>query len=438
MIAFAAGPAVGTRLTGVGGSHTIRRVADITAIVSARDQNVHTAVIVSAVRTPIGRYGGAISAVRPDDLAALVIREAVQRSGIDPAAIEDVYFGAANQAGEDNRNVARMAALLAGLPESVAGCTVNRLCASGLEAVNLAARMIESGCGDVFVAGGVESMSRAPFVVAKAASAFDRNAEMYDTTIGWRFTNPKLAERYHPFSMGETAENVAEQYAISRDDQDRFALESQRRAARAMESERFAEEIVAVPIPQRKGEPRMVTQDEHPRPETTLEALARLPAAFRKGGSVTAGNSSGINDGAAALVLVEQETAQRMGLRPLARVGPSATAGVDPGCMGIGPVPATKKVLARSGLSPRDFDLIEINEAFAAQVLACVRLLGIEGANLNPNGGGIALGHPLGMTGARLVTTIVHEMRRDAKIRRALATLCVGVGQGVATVIERV
>lgn len=425
-------------MTGVGGSHTIRRVADITAIVSARDQNVHTAVIVSAVRTPIGRYGGAISAVRPDDLAALVIREAVQRSGIDPAAIEDVYFGAANQAGEDNRNVARMAALLAGLPESVAGCTVNRLCASGLEAVNLAARMIESGCGDVFVAGGVESMSRAPFVVAKAASAFDRNAEMYDTTIGWRFTNPKLAERYHPFSMGETAENVAEQYAISRDDQDRFALESQRRAARAMESERFAEEIVAVPIPQRKGEPRMVTQDEHPRPETTLEALARLPAAFRKGGSVTAGNSSGINDGAAALVLVEQETAQRMGLRPLARVGPSATAGVDPGCMGIGPVPATKKVLARSGLSPRDFDLIEINEAFAAQVLACVRLLGIEGANLNPNGGGIALGHPLGMTGARLVTTIVHEMRRDAKIRRALATLCVGVGQGVATVIERV
>lgn len=395
------------------------------------------AAIITAVRTPIGRYGGALASVRPDDLAALVIRAAVDRAGIDPGAIEDVYFGAANQAGEDNRNVARMAALLAGLPESVPGCTVNRLCASGLEAVNLAARMIEAGHGDAFVAGGAESMSRAPFVIPKSESPFDRTAQIFDTTIGWRLTNPRLAEKHYPFSMGETAENVAERHQITRADQDRFALESQARAARAMESGRFDDEIVPVPVPQRKGVPQLVARDEHPRPETTLETLSRLPPAFRKGGSVTAGNSSGVNDGAAALVIVELEAARRMGLRPLALVGPSATAGVDPACMGLGPVPATRKLLARAGLSLGDFDVIEINEAFAAQVLACVRLLGLEGANVNPNGGGIALGHPLGMTGARLVTTIVHEMRRNANIRRGLATLCVGVGQGVATVIER-
>lgn len=395
------------------------------------------AAIVSAVRTPIGRYGGALASVRPDDLAALVIRAAVDRAGIDPGAIEDVYFGAANQAGEDNRNVARMAALLAGLPESVPGCTVNRLCASGLEAVNLAARMIEAGHGDAFVAGGAESMSRAPFVVPKSESPFDRTAQIFDTTIGWRFTNPKLAEKHHPFSMGETAENVAERHQIARADQDRFALESQKRAARATQSGRFDDEIVPVPVPQKKGAPQLVARDEHPRPETTLETLSRLPPAFRKGGSVTAGNSSGVNDGAAALVVVELEAAGRMGLRPLALVGPSATAGVDPACMGLGPVPATRKLLARAGMSLGDFGVIEMNEAFAAQVLACVRLLGLDGANLNPNGGGIALGHPLGMTGARLVTTIVHEMRRDTSVRRGLATLCVGVGQGVATVIER-
>lgn len=395
------------------------------------------AAIITAVRTPIGRYGGALASVRPDDLAALVIRAAVDRAGIDPGAIEDVYFGAANQSGEDNRNVARMAALLAGLPESVPGCTVNRLCASGLEAVNLAARMIEAGHGDAFVAGGAESMSRAPFVIPKSESPFDRTAQIFDTTIGWRFTNPRLAEKHYPFSMGETAENVSERHQITRADQDRFALESQARAARAMESGRFDDEIVPVPVPQKKGVPQLVTRDEHPRPETTLETLSRLPPAFRKGGSVTAGNSSGVNDGAAALVIVELEAARRMGLRPLALVGPSATAGVDPACMGLGPVPATRKLLARAGLSLGDFDVIEINEAFAAQVLACVRLLGLDGANVNPNGGGIALGHPLGMTGARLVTTIVHEMRRNANIRRGLATLCVGVGQGVATVVER-
>lgn len=406
------------------------------------------AAIIAAVRTPIGRYGGALAAVRPDDLAALVIRTVVDRAGIEPGLIEDVYFGAANQAGEDNRNVARMAALLAGLPETVAGCTVNRLCASGLEAVNLAARMIEAGCGDVFVAGGVESMSRAPFVMPKAAEAWSRNAEIYDTTIGWRFTNPLLAKRYYPFSMGETAENVAEKWGIGRAEQDEFALASQRKCGRAVAGGRLAEEIVPVEIPQRSGEPVVVRADEHPRPETTAASLAKLRPAFREGGTVTAGNSSGVNDGAAAVLLVEQKRAAELGLRPVAVVGASAVAGVDPGCMGIGPVPAVRKVLARAGLKLADVDLIELNEAFAAQSLACVRDLELDPAcwredfsgrgRLNPNGGAIALGHPLGMSGARLVTTIVHEMRRDAGVRRAIATLCVGVGQGAATVIERV
>jgi len=396
------------------------------------------AIIVTAVRTPIGRYGGALAKVRPDDLAALVIKEVVARSKVDPEAIEDVYFGAANQAGEDNRNVARMAVLISGLPETVPGATINRLCASGLEAVNIAARMIETGMGDVFIAGGVESMSRAPFVIAKSETAFDRRVQAYDTTIGWRFTNPKLAELYYPYSMGQTAENVARKYHISREDQDQFAYGSQQKCARATSLGRFDDEIVPVEVPQRKGEPVIVSKDEHPRPETTLEKLAKLRPAFVKAGesgSVTAGNSSGINDGASALLLVERETAKRMGLKPIAVVGPSATAGVDPGCMGLGPVPATRKVLARAGQNLTDFDIIELNEAFAAQSLACIRDLGMEDANINPNGGAIALGHPLGCSGARLVTTLVHEMVKT-KAKRGLATLCVGVGQGVATVIE--
>lgn len=396
------------------------------------------AVIVSAVRTPIGSYGGVLRLARPDDLAALVIKTAVERARVNPAMIDDVYFGAANQAGEDNRNVARMAVLLAGLPEVVPGCTVNRLCASGLEAVNIAARMIEAGMGDVFVAGGVESMTRAPFVMLKAESAFPRgNPEMFDTTIGWRFTNPRLAERYYPYSMGETAENVARQYQISREDQDRFALSSQQRVKKAVAAGHFNDEIVPVEVPQKKGPAVVVTQDEHPRPDTTLEALAKLRPAFAKDGTVTAGNSSGINDGAAAVVLVEEETARRMGLPTLARVGASATAGVDPGCMGIGPVPATRKVLKRAGLRLQDVDIIELNEAFAAQSLACIRELGLSDANVNPNGGAIALGHPLGCSGTRLVTTMVHEMQRTGA-RRGLVTLCVGVGQGVATILEAI
>ncbi len=401
-----------------------------------REQQRKVAIL-AAVRTPIGRYGGALAPVRPDDLAALVIREAVARAGVAAAEIDDVYFGAANQAGEDNRNVARMAALLAGLPERVPGCTVNRLCASGLEAVNIAARMIESGCGRLMVAGGVESMSRAPFVMAKPESAYPRgNPEVYDTTIGWRFTNPKLAEMHHPYSMGETAENVARRHNVSRREQDEFALRSQQRYAAAAKAGRFANEIVPVRIPQRKGEPIVVDTDEHPRPDTSMEALAKLRPAFDREGTVTAGNSSGINDGAAALVLADAEYASAHGLAPLAFVGPSATAGVDPACMGLGPIPATKKVLERAGLGVGELDLVELNEAFAAQAIPCMRELGLDPDCVNVNGGAIALGHPLGCSGARLVVTLVHEMiRRDVK--HGLATLCVGVGQGVATVIGR-
>ncbi|MCZ6493910.1 MAG: acetyl-CoA C-acyltransferase [Planctomycetota bacterium] len=397
------------------------------------------AAIISAVRTPVGRYGGALAAVRPDDLAALVIRAVVERSGVDPAVIDDVYFGAANQAGEDNRNVARMAALLAGLPDSVAGCTVNRLCASGLDAINIAARMIEAGHGDVFIAGGTESMSRAPYVIAKPQAAYDRTPEIYDTTIGWRFTNPKLAEMFYPYSMGETAENVARKYNITRRDQDAFALASQRKWASAKAACKFDHEIVPVEVPQRKGDPVVIDTDEHPRPDTTLEKLAALRPAFAKDdkGTVTAGNSSGINDGAAALLLVEREAAKRLGLEPIAYVGPSATAGVDPSCMGMGPVPATRKVLQRAQINLNDINVIELNEAFAAQAIACIRELGLDDAMVNPNGGAIAIGHPLGCTGARLVTTLVHEMRRT-KAARGLATLCVGVGQGVATLVEGV
>jgi 3-oxoadipyl-CoA thiolase len=394
------------------------------------------AVVIDAVRTPVGRYGGALSAVRPDDLSALVIRKLVERTGIDPKLIDDVYFGAANQAGEDNRNVARMAVLLAGLPDSVPGSTVNRLCASSLDAINIAARMIEAGHGEVMIAGGVESMSRAPFVSPKADAAFSRTAEIYDTTIGWRLTNPKLAAMFHPYSMGETAENVARKYKLSREEQDRFAYESQMKCKAAMEAGRFADEILPVEIPQRKGSPVVVDRDEHPRPETTLEALAKLKPAFAKDGTVTAGNSSGLNDGAAALLLAEESTASRLGLPVLACVGPSATAGVDPSCMGLGPIPAVRKAIARAGWSIDGIDLIELNEAFAAQCIPCLRELGMDASRVNVNGGAIALGHPLGCSGARITTTLLHEMKRRGT-RRGLATMCVGVGQGVATVFER-
>ncbi|MCA9276026.1 MAG: acetyl-CoA C-acyltransferase [Phycisphaerales bacterium] len=396
------------------------------------------AAVVCALRTPIGRYAGALSFVRPDDLAALVIRAVVDRTSIDPALIDDVYMGAANQAGEDNRNVARMSALLAGLPTSVPGSTVNRLCASGLEAINIAARMIEAGHGDVFVAGGVESMSRAPMVVSKAESAFDRGQQIYDTSIGWRFINPKLSELHHPYAMGETAENVARQHNISRADQDAFALSSQQKWAAAHAKGLFNDEIVPVEIPQRKGDPIVMDTDEHPRPDTTMEQLAKLRPAFSKdqSGTVTAGNSSGVNDGAAALLIIEAEKAKSLGLTPLAFVGPSASAGVDPSVMGVGPVPAIRKALDRAKMTLSDIDLIELNEAFAAQSVACARELGLDESKLNVNGGAIAIGHPLGCSGARIVTTLLHEMkRRDA--RKGIASLCVGVGQGLATVFER-
>jgi len=392
-------------------------------------------VVIDAIRTPIGRYGGAISAVRPDDLAALIIRTLVDRTKIDPALIDDVYLGAANQAGEDNRNVARMAVLLAGLPDSVPGSTVNRLCGSSLDAINIAARMIEAGAGEVMIAGGVESMSRAPFVVPKGESAFDRKAEIYDTTIGWRFTNPRLAAKYQPYSMGETAENVAKKYSLSREEQDRFALESQMKCKAAMDARRFVDEIVPVVIPQRKGDPILVAVDEHPRPDTTMEKLARLSPAFAKDGTVTAGNSSGINDGAAGVLLVEGETAKRLGLKAMAVVGASATAGVDPSCMGLGPIPATRKALKRAGITMRDIELVELNEAFAAQSIPCIKELEVEPSLVNVNGGAIALGHPLGCSGARIATTLLHEMRRRG-VKRGLATMCVGVGQGVATIFE--
>ncbi len=409
------------------------------------------AVIVEAVRTPVGRHGGALAGVRPDDLAALVIREVVARAGIEPALIEDVYLGCTNQAGEDNRNVARMALLLAGLPYSAAGVTVNRLCASGLDAVNQAARAIKCGEGDVFVAGGVESMSRAPWSVPKTDRAFPwGNVTMYDTTIGWRYPNPKLEQIIPLEGMGETAENIFDETGISREQQDSFALESQRRAAAAIETGRFRDEIVPVPIPQRKGPPRMVETDEHPRIEigedgkvslaTSAEVLAKLRPAFRTNGTVTAGNASGVNDGAAALLLTSEEKAKEMGLKPMARWVASATAGVDPRTMGYGPIPATRKVLERTGLSVDDLDLVELNEAFAVQALACIRELGLDQARTNVNGGAIALGHPLGCTGARLMVTLLHEMRRRAvaglPMRYGLVTMCVGVGQGCTALVE--
>ena len=394
------------------------------------------AVILSAVRTPIGRYAGRLADVRPDDMAALVIAEAVRRANIDDRSIEDVILGCANQAGEDNRNVARMALLLAGLPQEVGGQTVNRLCGSGLQAINSAAQAIQTGSGDVFVAGGVESMTHAPFVVGKADSAFSRSMNLQDTTLGWRFINPRLAAMHHPYSMGETAENVAERTRISRAEQDAFALRSHQRAVAAQQDGRFAEEILPVSIPQKKGEPTIVTMDEQPRADTSLEKLASLKPAFRKDGSVTAGNSSSINDGAAALVLMAASRAQQLGLRPRARIVASAVAGVDPAYMGLGPIPATRKVLQRAGLRMQDIDLVELNEAFAVQVLECMRELEIDEAKLNVNGGAIALGHPLGCSGARLVVTLLHELERRGG-RYGLATMCIGVGQGIATIIER-
>jgi 3-oxoadipyl-CoA thiolase len=405
-------------------------------------RQVREAWLVEAVRTPVGRYGGALASVRPDDLAALVVRAVVDRSGVDPALVEDVILGAANQAGEDNRNVARMAVLLAGLPVEVAGQTVNRLCGSGLQAINAAAHAIGAGDGDVFIAGGVESMTRAPYVLGKPENAYDRGArELHDTTLGWRFTNPALAAAHYPYSMGETAENVVERYGsrydVSRERQDAFALRSHERAIAAIEGGYFDDQLVPVQVPQKKGDPVVVSRDEHPRADTSLEALGRLRAAFREGGSVTAGNSSGINDGAAATLVVEAERARVLGLKPLARVVATGVAGVDPAVMGVGPVPASRKALARAGIEVGDLDLVELNEAFAAQSLVCIDELGLDPEKVNVNGGSIAIGHPLGSTGARLMTILVHELRRRGG-RYGLVTMCIGVGQGIATVVERI
>ena len=394
--------------------------------------------IVEAVRTPIGRYGGALASVRPDDLAAAVLRALVDRAKLDPALVEDVILGCANQAGEDNRDVARMALLLADYPVEVGGLTVNRLCGSGLQAINSAAHAIAVGDGDVFIGGGVESMSRAPYVQLMAEAPFDRGPrEMADTTLGWRFVNPRLAERHHPYSMGETAENVAERWGVSRERQDAFAAESQQRTIAAIEAGRFTDQLVPISVPQRKGDPVVIDRDEHPRADTTPDALSRLRPAFKlDGGTVTAGNSSGINDGAAAVLLVEAERARELGLRPLARVVSTAVAGVDPAVMGVGPIPATRKALERAGIGVTDLDLIELNEAFASQSLVCIDELGLDPTRVNVNGGAIALGHPLGMSGSRLITMLTHELRRTGG-RYGLATMCIGVGQGIATIVER-
>jgi len=398
------------------------------------------AFICDAIRTPIGAYGGALAQVRTDDLAAIPLRALVARAAaLDSGAIDDVVMGCANQAGEDNRNVARMALLLAGLPLEVSGTTVNRLCGSGMDAVAIAARGIVSADQHMVIAGGVESMTRAPFAMPKAAAPFSRKAEIYDTTIGWRFVNEAMQRQYGTESMPETAENVAEACAIARNDQDRFAVWSQQKTAAAVAAGRLADEIVAVQVPRPKQDPMRVAVDEHPRPSATLESLGRLPALFRKNGTVTAGNASGVNDGACALLLASEEAAARNGLVPMARVIAAATAGVEPRLMGLGPVPATRKVLARAGLRLDQMDVIELNEAFAAQALACARQLSIadDDPRLNPNGGAISLGHPLGMSGARLVTTAVYQLRRTGG-RYALCTMCVGVGQGIAMVLERV
>jgi 3-oxoadipyl-CoA thiolase len=396
-----------------------------------------TPVIVDGLRTPFGRYGGALKDVRPDDLAAHVIHALVERTGIGPGRIEDVIIGAANQAGEDNRNVGRMAALLAGLPIEVAGQTVNRLCGSGLQAVVAAAHAIAYGDGSIFVAGGVESMTRAPYVAAKPSAAFPRGEQtMFDTTLGWRFTNPRLADAYYPYSMGETAENVVERCGVTREEQDAFALESQRRWAKANADGRLADEIVPIDVPDGRGTRRFDT-DEHPRPDATPESLAKLKPAFRDdgSGSVTAGNSSGINDGAAALLVMSEQQARDLSLRPLARFVASAVAGVDPATMGLGPIPASRRALERAGIGVDELDLVELNEAFAAQAVPVMRELGLDPDRVNVNGGAIAIGHPLGASGARLTATLVHEMRRRGS-RYGLATMCIGVGQGIAAVFE--
>ncbi|HZD05933.1 MAG TPA: thiolase family protein [Longimicrobiales bacterium] len=396
---------------------------------------MRNAVIVEAVRTPVGRHGGALAQVRPDDLAARVVRALLERTGVDPGRVDDVLLGCINQAGEDNRNVARMALLLAGLPVTVPGQTINRLCGSGLQAVNSAFHAIRAGEGEVFVAGGVESMSRAPFVMLKPEQGYPRGVpEVADTVLGWRFVNRAMPSHW-TIGLGETAEVVAEEEGIGREEQDAFALESQRRAAAAMEAGRFDAEIVPVLVPRRKDDPRRVDTDEHPRPDTTAEDLARLRPAFKRDGTVTAGNASGINDGAAALLVVEEETARQAGLEPMARVVATAVAGVDPHRMGLGPIPATRRVLERAGWTPADLDLVELNEAFAAQALPCMRALDLDPEKTNVNGGAIALGHPVGCSGARILTTLLHEMRRRGS-KRGLATMCIGVGQGIATLVE--
>ena len=398
--------------------------------------STNAAYIVDIVRTPVGKFGGTLAAVRPDDMAAHVIRTLISRNpGIDPSLIEDVILGAANQAGEDNRNVARMALLLAGLPVESGGVTVNRLCASGLQSIMDASRAIMLGEGAAYIAGGVESMSRAPYVLGKAENAFDRKQEMFDTSIGWRFTNPKLAELHYPFAMGETAENVADRWKISREEQDRFAHGSQEKYQTAHDAGKFMDEIVPVPVPRRKQDPLIFDKDEHPR-LSSVEVLAGLRPAFREDGTVTAGNSSGINDGAAAALLVDEKVLKSASLKPVARIVSMAIAGVNPDCMGIGPVPATKKALHRAGLKLNDIGLIELNEAFAAQSIACIRDLDLDESIVNVNGGSIAIGHPLGASGTRISATLLHEMRRRPDVKYGLATMCVGVGQGAAVIYE--
>ena len=401
-------------------------------------------VIVAAARTPVGKYGGVLRSVRPDDMSAIILRALTERAKLDPKDIEDVMWGCSNQAGEDNRNVARMAVLAAGFPVEVPGTTLNRLCGSGLQAINSAAQAIIAECGDVFIGGGVESMTRAPYVMPKPESEFARAPQLFDTTLGARMYNPKLTQAgWPPISMGETAENVAERYHISREDQDEFAYSSQHKTGDAQKAGAFDAEIVGVPVPPpggkaKKGEPpTVVAVDEHPRPDVTMEQLAKLKPAFREGGSVTAGNSSGINDGSAGVVLMSADEAKRRGLKPIARIITSAVAGVDPNCMGLGPIPSTRKALARAGLKVADLDLIELNEAFAAQALACARELELPMAKINVNGGSIAIGHPLGCSGARILVTLLHAMQARGA-RRGLATMCIGVGQGIATIVERI
>lgn len=395
--------------------------------------------VIDAIRTPVGKFGGSLASVRPDDLAALVIKSIMQRNpSVKPEDIEDVIFGAANQAGEDNRNVARMGALMAGLPVTVAGTTVNRLCASGLQSIIDATRAIKAGDGEVYLAGGSESMTRAPFVTAKAEAAWGRNMETYDTTIGWRFTNKKLAEMYYPWTMGETAENIAKQWKISREDQDKFSVASQDKYIAAHKEGKFKDELIPVSIPQKKSDAIVFSKDEHPR-ETTVETLAQLKPAFAKtDGTVTAGNSSGINDGAACLILASGEYVKKHNLKPLAKIVSAAVAGVDPSIMGIGPVPATKKALERAGLTIDQIDLIELNEAFAAQSIACIKDLNIDINKVNVNGGSIAIGHPLGCSGSRISATLLHEMKRRDNVKYGLATMCIGVGQGAAIIYEKV